>query len=105
MILPANGWGSSGGTPHRNRRAAGMFGAACGSSIATSAVFAKMALPELKKYKYDKSLSMGCIAAGGSLDALIPPNVGTIIVCILVDASIGKALVGGIIRESFMPFS
>jgi tripartite ATP-independent transporter DctM subunit len=40
---------------------------------------------------------MGCIAAGGSLDALIPPNVGTIIVCILVDASIGKALVAGII--------
>ena len=77
--------------------AAGMFGAACGSSIATSAVFAKMALPELKKYKYDTSLSMGCIAAGGTLDALIPPNVGTIIVCILVDASIGKALVGGII--------
>lgn len=77
--------------------AAGMFGAACGSSIATSAVFAKMALPELKKYKYDQSLSMGCIAAGGSLDALIPPNVGTIIVCILVDASIGKALVAGII--------
>ena len=77
--------------------AAGIFGAACGSSIATSAVFAKTALPELKKYKYDRSVSMGCIAAGGSLDALIPPNVGTIIVCILVDASIGKALVAGVI--------
>lgn len=77
--------------------AAGMFGAACGSSIATSAVFARMALPELKKYNYDKSISMGCITAGGSLDALIPPNVGTIIVCILVDASIGKALIGGVI--------
>ena len=77
--------------------AAGMFGAACGSSIATSAVFAKMALPELKKYRYDSSLSMGCIAAGGTLDALIPPNVGTIIVCILVDASVGKALVAGVI--------
>src|SRR4030042_448406 len=46
--------------------AAGMFGAAWGSSIATSAVFAKMALPELKKYKYDRSLRMGCIAAGGT---------------------------------------
>jgi C4-dicarboxylate transporter DctM subunit len=77
--------------------AAGIFGAACGSSIATSAVFAKLALPELKKYKYDRSLSMGCIAAGGTLDALIPPNVGTVIVCILVNASIGKALVGGVI--------
>jgi C4-dicarboxylate transporter, DctM subunit len=77
--------------------AAGMFGAACGSSIATSAVFAKMALPELKKHKYDPSISMGCITAGGSLDALIPPNVGTVIVCILVEASIGKALIGGVI--------
>ena len=77
--------------------AAGIFGAACGSSIATSAVFAKTALPELKKYRYDRSVSMGCIAAGGSLDALIPPNVGTIIVCILVEASIGKALVAGVI--------
>ena len=77
--------------------AAGLFGAACGSSIATSAVFAKMALPELKRYNYDQSTSMGCITAGGALDALIPPNVGTIIICILVDASIGKALVAGII--------
>jgi tripartite ATP-independent transporter DctM subunit len=76
---------------------AGIFGAACGSSIATAAVFAKTALPELKKYKYNESLSMGCITIGGCLDALIPPNVGTIIVCILVDASIGKALVAGII--------
>jgi C4-dicarboxylate transporter, DctM subunit len=77
--------------------AAGLFGAACGSSISTAAVFAKMALPELKKYNYDKSISMGCIAAGGSLDALIPPNVSTVIVCILVEASIGKALIGGVV--------
>ena len=84
--------------------AAGIFGAACGSSIATSAVFAKTALPELKKYRYDRSVSMGCIVAGGSLDALIPPNVGTIIVCILVDASIGKALVAGIIPGIILAF-
>ncbi len=83
---------------------AGIFGAACGSSIATAAVFAKTALPELKKYKYDKSLSMGCITVGGILDALIPPNVGTIIVCILVDASIGKALVAGIIPGIILAF-
>jgi C4-dicarboxylate transporter DctM subunit len=77
--------------------AAAMFGAACGSSIATAAVFAKMALPELKKHNYDTSLSTGCISTGGSLASLIPPSVGVIIVCILVEASIGKALIGGII--------
>lgn len=76
---------------------AAIFGASCGSSIASSAVFAKTALPELKKYKYDRSISMGCIAVAGSLASLIPPSVGIIIICILVDASIGKALVAGIV--------
>ena len=76
---------------------AAIFGASCGSSIASAAVFSKTALPELKKYRYDKSLSMGCIAVGGSLASLIPPSVGIIIICILVDASIGKALMAGIV--------
>ena len=76
---------------------AAIFGASCGSSIASAAVFAKTALPELKQYKYDKTTSMGCIATAGSLASLIPPSEGIIIICILVDASIGKALVAGVI--------
>jgi tripartite ATP-independent transporter DctM subunit len=76
---------------------AAIFGASCGSSIASAAVFSKTALPELDKHNYDKTLSMGCIAVGGSLASLIPPSVGIIIICILVDGSIGKALVAGII--------
>jgi tripartite ATP-independent transporter DctM subunit len=76
---------------------AAIFGASCGSSIASAAVFAKTALPELEKHNYDKTLSMGCIAVSGSLASLIPPSVGIIIICILVDGSIGKALVAGII--------
>ena len=76
---------------------AAIFGASCGSSIASAAVFAKTAMPELEKHKYNKALSMGCIAVNGSLASLIPPSVGIIIICILVDASIGKALVAGII--------
>jgi len=76
---------------------AAIFGASCGASIASAAVFSKTALPELEKYKYDKATSMGCIAVAGSLASLIPPSVGIIIICILVDASIGKALVAGII--------
>ena len=80
---------------------AAIFGASCGSSIASAAVFSKTALPELKKHKYGQSLSMGCIAVSGSLASLIPPSVGIIIFCILVNASIGRALVAGIIPGIF----
>jgi C4-dicarboxylate transporter DctM subunit len=79
-----------------------VFGAACGSSLASAAVFTKTALPELKKLKYDTSTSMGCVAAAGSLASLIPPSVGILIVCIIVDASIGRALVAGIIPGIFL---
>lgn len=75
---------------------AAIFGASCGASIASAAVFSKTALPELNKYKYDPSMSMGCIAVSGSLASLIPPSVGIIIICILLDASIGRALVAGV---------
>jgi tripartite ATP-independent transporter DctM subunit len=76
---------------------AAVFGASCGASIASAAVFSKTALPELDKYRYNKSVSMGCIAVAGNLASLIPPSVGIIIICILVDASIGRALVAGVV--------
>jgi tripartite ATP-independent transporter DctM subunit len=76
---------------------AAVFGAACGASIASAAVFSKTALPELDRCNYDRSISTGCIAVAGNLASLIPPSVGIIIICLLVDASIGRALVGGII--------
>lgn len=77
--------------------ASALFGASCGSSIASAAVFSKMAYPELMRHKYDRYLSMGCIAASGSLASLIPPSVGVVIICILVEQSIGKCLVAGVI--------
>lgn len=77
--------------------AAALFGACSGSPTASSAVFCKISLPELDRYKYDKRLSMGCIAIAGTLAALIPPSIAIIIICILVDLSIGKVLVAGII--------
>jgi C4-dicarboxylate transporter DctM subunit len=77
--------------------ATAVFAASCGASIASVAVFSKTALPELRKYNYDRSTSMGCIAVAGSLASLIPPSVGIIIICILLDASIGRALVAGIV--------
>lgn len=76
---------------------AAIFGASCGSSIASAAVFSKTALPELEHHNYNKTLSMGCIAVSGSMASLLPPSVGIIIICILVDGSIGRALVAGIV--------
>ncbi len=73
------------------------FAAVCGSSLATGATMAKVAIPEMKKYGYDLSLSTGCVAAGGTLGILIPPSIGFIIYGILTEESIGKLFMAGII--------
>lgn len=82
--------------------AAALFGACSGSPTASSAVFCKISLPELERFHYNKRLSMGCIAIAGTLAALIPPSIAIIIICILVDLSIGKVLIAGIIPGILM---
>lgn len=69
----------------------GIFGAISGSSIATTATFGKVAFTEMEKRNYAKSLAAGCIAAGGTLGALIPPSVVLIVYCIVVEESIQVA--------------
>ena len=72
------------------------FGAACGSSAVTAAIFTKISLPEMLKYKYQPKLASGAIAAGGTLGSLIPPSTFAVIYGLLTDVSIGHLLVGGI---------
>jgi tripartite ATP-independent transporter DctM subunit len=64
------------------------FGTICGSSTATAATMAHIALPELKRHGYSDSLSTGTLAAGGSLGILIPPSITLIIYAVLVEQSI-----------------
>ncbi|WP_342749688.1 TRAP transporter large permease [Puniceibacterium antarcticum] len=64
------------------------FGAVSGSSIATASTMSRVALPELRKLKYDEGLSTGVLAAGGTLGILIPPSVALVIYAIVVEASI-----------------
>ncbi len=71
------------------------FAAICGSSTATVATMAAVALPEMRKYKYDPALATGCIAAGGSMGILIPPSVILIIYGIMTEQSIGKLFAAG----------
>ncbi len=77
------------------------FGAICGSSLATAATMAQVALPELKRYKYSGALATGALAAGGTLGILIPPSVVLVIFAIAVEANIvtmfQAALVPGIL--------
>lgn len=74
-----------------------IFGAVSGVTLASNAIFAKIALPELNKYGYNRSISSGCIASASVLSVLIPPSVPIVIYSILTDLSIGKALLAGII--------
>lgn len=77
--------------------ACAFFAAISGSSLATTATMATVALPEMKRYKYDNRLATGCIAAGGSIGILIPPSIPLIIYGVLANQSIGKLFVAAII--------
>ena len=66
------------------------FGAICGSSLATAATMAQVALPELRRYGYSGGLATGTLAAGGTLGILIPPSVVLVIYAILAEQNIAK---------------
>ena len=72
------------------------FAAISGSSLATAATMGTVALPEMKKYRYNESLATGSIAAGGTLGILIPPSIGFVMYGILTEESIGRLLLAGI---------
>ena len=57
----------------------------------------RVALPEMKRYKYSDRLATGAIAAGGTLGILIPPSTGFIIYAILVEESIGRLFLAGVL--------
>ena len=73
------------------------FAAVSGSSLATAATMGTVALPEMKKYKYDPALATGAITAGGTLGILIPPSVVLVVYGILTEVSIGKLFLAGFI--------
>lgn len=77
--------------------ASAMFASASGSSVATSAAFARIAVPEMLKSNYKASLATGAVAASGTLGSLIPPSVLMILYGIFTGTSIGALFVGGII--------
>ena len=73
------------------------FGAICGSGPATAATMAAVALPEMKRYKYNPGFAAGTVAAGGSIGMMIPPSIVFIVYGVMTEQSIGKLFIAGIV--------
>jgi tripartite ATP-independent transporter DctM subunit len=70
--------------------ACALFGAICGSSIATAATFSRVAIPEMRRHGYDSAFAAGAVASAGTLDVLIPPSVLIAIYAIVAEQSLVK---------------
>jgi C4-dicarboxylate transporter, DctM subunit len=81
-----------------------VFKAICGSSPATAATFASVAVPEMDRYNYDKKLSTGIVATVGTLGILIPPSVTLIVFGIITEQSIGKLFLAGLVPGLMIAF-
>ena len=86
-----------GGLMHANIGACAMFAATSGSSVATAATVGTVALPQIKKRRYDERLFLGTLAAGGTLGILIPPSINFILYGLLTNTSVPRLYLAGII--------
>ena len=77
--------------------ACALFGAVCGSSLATAATMARVAIPEMRALGYDDRLSSGVVAAGGTSGILIPPSIIMVIYAIMTEQSIGRMFLAGMV--------
>ncbi len=74
-----------------------VFAAASGSSTASAAVMGKVAIPEMRRYNYDRKLAAGVVAASGTLASLIPPSAILVVYAVIVEQSVGHLLIAGIL--------
>lgn len=86
-----------GGLAHANVAGGAMFSAICGSSVATALTMGQVAMPELRRRRYDMGLTTGSLAAGGTLGILIPPSIPMIIYAVAVQASIVDLFMAGVV--------
>ena len=91
-----------GGLLHTNVVGGAVFGACCGTSVAGAAAVGSVALPQLKMRNYDKQLSYGSLAAGGTMSAIIPPSIAFIVYGAWVQESVGALFIAGILPGILM---
>ena len=95
---------TKGGLLQTNIFACAIFATISGSSVATAATVGRMAVPEMEKRGYDRKITMGSLAAGGTLGILIPPSTAMIIYGVLVEQSIGQLFIAGILPGIMLAF-
>ncbi len=81
-----------------------VFKAICGSSPATAATFASVAVPEMDRYNYDRRLSTGVVATVGTLGILLPPSVTLIVFGVITQQSIGRLFLAGLVPGLLIAF-
>ena len=91
-----------GGLIHANIGTATMFSATSGSSVATAATVATVAMPQAEKLGYDPRLFSGAIAAGGTLGIMIPPSINLIVYGFLTETSIPRLFLAGLLPGLLM---
>jgi tripartite ATP-independent transporter DctM subunit len=77
--------------------ASGGFAAVCGSAIATTATFARVAHPEMRRFGYHEGLASSVVCAGGTLGILIPPSVIMVIYGVLTGTNVGQLFAAGVV--------
>lgn len=86
-----------GGLYHAVIVGSAIFAAISGSTIVNAVVFTRIAFPQMVKFGYNKSLSLGAIAGAGSFAAMIPPSITMVIYAIMTEQSVGQLLIAGVI--------
>ncbi len=99
LYTAANRWvgGLRGGLYMATTLASAGFSAISGSTVVNAAMFTRIALPEMIRFGYDRGVAAGCIAAAGTLAALIPPSLSFVIYGLLTEESIGALFMAGIV--------
>ena len=100
-LAPWLGW-LPGRLMHVNILACGIFGTVSGSSAATCATIAKVALPELKARGYDEKMCLGSLCGAGTLGILLPPSIIMVVYAVAAEVSILKVFIAGIIPGALL---
>ena len=75
--------------------ACAVFSSIPGSSATGTVLMGKVALPQMRKYRYDAAMASGCIVSAGTMGILIPPSMGLILYGLLTEQSVGKLFMAG----------
>ena len=98
-------WFLPGGLIHTNIVSCAIFAACSGSSVATSATISRASLPSFRQRDYSERMVIGSLAAGGTLGILIPPSISLIIYGVVVEESIGRLYMAGLVPGVMLALS